>query len=247
MKKLIAGNWKMNLTAGEAKSLADTISSSAEKYPQVDFLVCPAFVHIPVVRQAVRDNLAIGAQDCAATENGAHTGDVSASMLQDIGCKAVIIGHSERRANHGEKENILAQKIRQALAQDLHIIYCVGETLEQRENGKAQDIVGAQLENILTDALSSGNLTIAYEPVWAIGTGKTASTDDIAGMHSFIRGTLKEKLESGAQIRILYGGSVKPSNAGDIFTIDNVNGALIGGASLKSADFLAIAGHAHLR
>lgn len=242
MKKLIAGNWKMNLGLDEARNLAGRISQGLNTRitENAELLLCPAFVHIPAVKELFST---IGGQDCAAGDNGAHTGDISARMLKDIGCSYVILGHSERRAGHHESPEDLEGKIQQALFRDLNVIYCVGENLGQRQNGKHEDIVSEQLSVLNKFSAQGLFLTIAYEPVWAIGSGESASPADIQAMHSHIREKLKESLEYGDQIRILYGGSVKPSNARDIFTLEDVNGALIGGASLKADDFLAIAEH----
>lgn len=239
MKKLIAGNWKMNLTMSDAENLADTLTKNmAGLSENVEILLCPAYPHLTKVKSLFRT---IGGQDCSAHENGAHTGDVSARMLSDIGCQYVILGHSERRAGYKEDESLLAKKMAQALSAGLHIIYCVGETLEQRQNNQARDIVKRQLAPVLKLNGKEKYITIAYEPVWAIGTGESASPENIEDMHNWIRENLKESLEYGEQIRILYGGSVKSSNASEIFRIKHVNGALIGGASLKAQEFLDIA------
>lgn len=231
----------MNLSPQEAQSLLKEIESGMSEYTDVDFLVCPPFTHISLVNT---EKLAVGGQDCSEYDNGAHTGDVSAKMLKEFGCSYVIIGHSERRQDYNESGPLLSQKVNRAIASGLHVIFCVGETSDQRENGRAMEVVEKQLEYVLDKELRPDQLTIAYEPVWAIGTGKSATNDDIADMHSFIRKKCEETLEHGNQIRILYGGSVKPSNAGDILAIPDVDGALVGGASLKAADYLGIAAHA---
>ena len=255
MKKLIAGNWKMALNTSQAKELADEISSSLSEQstlnntasnmnvPNVDIMVFPSLPHIPM---ALGHGLIAGAQDCAPWELGAYTGDISAQTLAETGAQAVILGHSERRKHHRESAETLRRKLEQAHKHNLHVIYCIGETLEERDAGIAQTMVGHQLDDILNavalaEKFSEENLTIAYEPVWAIGTGKSATPKDIAEIHLFIRNRLQERLATGAQIRILYGGSVKPENAGEIFKVPHVNGALIGGASLKAQDFLEIA------
>lgn len=243
MKHLIAGNWKMNCTIQQALELGQEIAQGAAHFADVDVCLCPSFIHISHISQisgTSKYDFSIGGQDCSSFENGAHTGDVSASMLKDSGCHFVILGHSERRADYNENEILLGQKIEQAHAHDLHVIYCVGETLSQREQGEHNEVVSRQLNAVFHTNLNHHNFTIAYEPVWAIGTGKSASVQDIEDMHKIIRDQCQEKLESGSNIRILYGGSVKPSNAFDILSIDNVNGALVGGASLKADDFLSI-------
>lgn len=228
----------MNLSPDEATSLVKDIEAGIEHYPDVDFVICPPFIHIPDI---VGGKIPVGGQDCSEYDNGAHTGDISALMLNQAGCSHVILGHSERRQDHNESGPLLSQKVSRAVENDLHVIFCVGETLDQRESGRAVEIVERQLQFVLDKNLDRDKLTIAYEPVWAIGTGKTATVQDITDMHNFIRKKCEESLEDGGQIRILYGGSVKPSNAGDILNIPNVDGALIGGASLKAEDYLAIA------
>lgn len=207
---------------------------------QNELLVCPSFVHLPLVTDLIADSeaaLKLGAQNCASFEQGAHTGDVAADMLKDAGCDYVILGHSERRQNQGETNAGVKMKAEIANKNDLTTIICVGETLEKREQGKANEVVGEQLDGSLSALSTPENTVIAYEPVWAIGTGKTASLQDIQEMHEFI----KEKLAPKGDFRILYGGSVKPENAKDILSIESVNGALIGGASLKSDSFIEIA------
>ena len=183
----------------------------------------------------------IGGQDCSPFDGGAYTGDISANMLKDINCSYVILGHSERRQYYSESNMLVKQKAAMANDAGLTSIICVGETEEQREAGEEQDVVGTQMLESLPDTAKAENIVIAYEPVWAIGTGKTATIEDIAAMHDFIRSKLSEKLENAYKIRILYGGSVKPANATEIFAVNNVNGALIGGASLKAEDFIGIA------
>ncbi|MCB9983045.1 MAG: triose-phosphate isomerase [Rhodospirillales bacterium] len=248
MKKLIAGNWKMNGSMENARALIANIINRLETDEDVlkkcDILVCPPFLHIPAVRHAIYGfpELRFGAQDCSAYENGAHTGDVSASMLRDSSCSYVIVGHSERRQYQGESDATVAQKAAQALKNDMVPIICVGETEEEREKGLAQEIVDAQLAGSIP-ALEPFHdiVVIAYEPVWAIGTGKTASVDDVAEMHGFIREQLDGKVPAPEKVRILYGGSMKPENAGELLSTENVDGGLIGGASLSAESFLAIA------
>lgn len=247
MKKLIAGNWKMNCSLDEARALIadilEGIGARASALRGCEFLVCPPYVYLPIVRDAAqgRESLAgLGAQDCSDQENGAFTGDVSAAMLRDCGCGYVIVGHSERRQYHKEDNALVRAKAQKVLENGMRAIICVGESESQRDFGQALGVVLGQLEKSLPQGADGGNTVIAYEPVWAIGTGKVATAADIQEMHSAIRQKLKEKLADGANIRILYGGSVKPENAGEILNIPNVDGALIGGASLQAHSFLGI-------
>lgn len=246
MKKLIAGNWKMNGTLREALSFTESLSAqvSGDLAEQIDFCVCPPFVHVGAVGIGLSSLILLGAQDCAETTNGAYTGDVSASMLKDIGCRYVILGHSERRQYHGEQEALIARKAEKAHEAGLVTIVCVGETEAQRESGKAESIVVEQLRGVIPPSSNSGNIVVAYEPVWAIGTGKTPTPENVATIHALIRKTLQEKLDNSDAIRILYGGSVKPENAAALLRLPNVDGALVGGASLKADLFLAIAKNA---
>jgi triosephosphate isomerase len=212
---------------------------------KADLLVCPPTTLIASFAERARGakNLAIGAQDCHPKASGAHTGDISAEMLADAGASAVIVGHSERRADHGESDGLVRQKAEAAWRAGLTAIVCIGETQHHRDHGKTLDICGGQLNLSLPDGARADNLVVAYEPVWAIGTGLTPTVGDVEQIHEFIRGLLTVRFSGeGARIRILYGGSVKPSNAIELMAVANVNGALIGGASLKAADFLAIAG-----
>ena len=234
MKSLIAGNWKMHgrtASAGELQLLIDKFSGSMPA--DRDILICPPVTLVPAFASAFSDEgIMIGGQDCHTQEAGAHTGDISAVMLADAGAAYVIVGHSERRADHGETNALVKAKADAALAAGLTPIVCVGETKDEREAGKAQDVVGAQLDGSLPQ--TTEDFVIAYEPVWAIGTGLTPTIDDIAQMHDFIRGKTRD------DVRILYGGSVKPGNAKEILAVRNVNGALVGGASLKAEDFYEI-------
>ena len=245
MKNLIAGNWKMNGTMGEAikltSGIVDGIQADASLLEKNEFLVCPPFQHIVPVEAELTMAVNIGAQDCSPFDKGAYTGDVSASMLRDINCSYVILGHSERRQYYVESNMLIKQKAQMANEQGLTAIICVGETEEQREAGQEQEVVATQMIESLPDSATAENTVIAYEPVWAIGTGKTATTEDIATMHDFIRAKLADKIDEADKVRILYGGSVKPANAEEIFAVSNVNGALIGGASLKAEDFVGIA------
>lgn len=244
MKKLIAGNWKMNGTEQSSDALIvaveEAIQKNAAVLEQCDFVVCPPFLYLPMVKDKT-SVVAVGGQDCSDRENGAFTGDTSATMLKDIGATYVILGHSERRQYHAESDVLVAAKAQMANAAGLITIICVGETEAEREAGAQNDVVGAQLKASLPQGVNAQNTVIAYEPVWAIGTGKTATAEDIRAMHAFIREKLVQTLADGANIRILYGGSVKPSNAAEIFGVPNVDGALIGGASLKADDFMGIA------
>lgn len=247
MKKLIAGNWKMNGTVASVRTLMEGIAGAMEDDLSVldkcDFLLCPAYLHLPLVQQMKKIlgvSVFLGGQDCAVTDDGAYTGDVSAAMLCDLGCEYVILGHSERRHYHDESDDIVCQKAALAHNKGLQTIICVGETESDRDAGKAEDVVAAQLSRSLPDTVNADNTVIAYEPVWAIGTGKTATPDDVAAMHKFIRKKLQEKLADFNRIRILYGGSMKPENAAELLATPNVDGGLIGGASLKAEQFVAI-------
>ncbi|MCB9991449.1 MAG: triose-phosphate isomerase [Rhodospirillales bacterium] len=248
MKKLIAGNWKMNGLEAGAVSLIGEIGSKIGAEPEIlercDFLVCPPALHIHVVKHKIDHDhipVAIGGQDCASTENGAFTGNVSAEMLKDAGCAYVILGHSERRSLHNESSAYINEKAARAHMQGLTAVICVGEQEDERESGNAYDVVAKQLWESVPKVSNAATTVIAYEPVWAIGTGKSATPDDVKAMHAFIREKLQENLAESANMRILYGGSVKPDNAADLFKVDNVDGALIGGASLKADQFLGIA------
>lgn len=245
MKKLIAGNWKMNGTMESALALGTGVVEAIQASPQIlercDFVVCPPSLHIVPVETVLTQAVSLGAQDCAASENGAFTGDISVSMLKNVNCEYVILGHSERRQGHGETDAQVAVKAALAHKVGLITIICVGETDAQREQGVQEQVVGDSLAASLPASANPQNTVIAYEPVWAIGTGKTATPADIGAMHGFIRDALSKKLAGGEKLRILYGGSVKPGNAKDIFAVANVDGALIGGASLKTEDFMGIA------
>ncbi|MDN5785530.1 triose-phosphate isomerase [Pseudorhodobacter sp.] len=241
MRKLAAGNWKMNGTSaelGEARALL-----TAHPTPGCDMLLCPPATLIGgMVQIAERSALMIGGQDCHAAQNGAHTGDISALMLKDAGASHVIVGHSERRADHGESSALVRAKAITALTAGLVAIVCVGETEAQRNAGETLAVIAMQLEGSLPLAHDNPeSLVIAYEPVWAIGTGRTPTLAEVAEVHRFIRDTLIRRFGDPArQMRLLYGGSVKPGNAADIFAVPNVDGALVGGASLKASDFGAI-------
>jgi triosephosphate isomerase len=248
MKKLIAGNWKMNGTLGSARTLIEGIVDGLQALPSLtdkcDFVVCPPFVHMTVVKSVIEHNhgpIDLGAQNCADLPGGAYTGEVSAEMLKDFACHYVILGHSERRQLAAETDAQVRAKAELAHEAGLKAIICVGETAEQRSVGMETEVVESQLFGSIPPGATAENTVIAYEPVWAIGTGKVATVDDVAAMHQFIRDKVKEKVANSGQMRILYGGSVKPDNALALFAVPNVNGALIGGASLDAKQYLAIA------
>jgi len=242
-RPLIAGNWKMNGLIASGGELQAIIAVSEPLAKKADLLICPPATLLAAFASRARGSVvAIGGQDCHPEATGAHTGDVSAEMLKDAGCWFVITGHSERRADHGESSELVRAKAQAAWRAGLTPIVCVGETEAQRKAGQTLDIVGAQLAGSMPDGATAANLVVAYEPVWAIGTGLTPTIADIEQVHGFIRNKLAERLKGeGDGVRILYGGSVKPSNSAEILRAKEVNGALIGGASLKAADFLAIA------
>lgn len=242
IKKCIAGNWKMNLTRAEAETLARGVSGADTS--GADYVVCPPFLHLDTVLQVLGGTgVSVGAQDCAAYDNGAYTGAVSAAMLKDIGVSHVIIGHSERRTHFNETDEMIRQKVAQAHKHGLVAIVCVGETDAQRTAGEEQKIVETQLRDGLPDSVTCDNTIIAYEPVWAIGTGNTATPEDAGIMHDFIRTWLEGRFgDDAVAFRLLYGGSMKPGNAADLLAMTNINGGLIGGASLKADSFLAIGG-----
>lgn len=242
-RKLIAGNWKMNGLKADGLELASDLAGRLKGAGAVafDMLVCPPFPLLFPVGEAIADSpLALGGQDCAAKLSGAHTGDVSPQMLKDAGCGFVILGHSERRQDHGETDAVVKGKAEAAIGQGLVAIVCVGETEAQREAGQADAVVGAQVAGSLPAGANAATVVIAYEPVWAIGTGKTATPADVAAMHGFIRAELAKVLADADKVRILYGGSVKPGNAAELMATADVDGALVGGASLKADDFWAI-------
>jgi triosephosphate isomerase (TIM) len=243
IRPLIAGNWKMNGLKASMTEFEAMLAGAPAVAGKADLLVCPPATLLAAFADKARvTGLAVGAQDCHPKASGAHTGDISAEMLADAGAKAIIVGHSERRADHGESDALVGQKAQAAWRAGLTAIVCIGETQAHRDGGQTLDICGGQLMGSLPDGATAANLVVAYEPVWAIGTGLTPTTADVEQVHRFIRGVLTDRFKSeGALVRILYGGSVKPSNAAELMAVANVNGALIGGASLKAADFLAIA------
>jgi len=240
---LVAGNWKMNGLAASAGELAKIIDGAAVLAGKADLMVCPPAPLIANFAAAARGSaVAIGGQDCHTEASGAHTGDIAAEMLADAGARAIIVGHSERRTDHHETDAQVRAKALAARRAGLTAIVCVGEQRAEREAGNTLAVVGRQLDGSLPDGATPANLVIAYEPVWAIGTGLTPTPADVAQVHAFIRQRLNDRYGvDGGQFRILYGGSVKPSNAKELLTIANVNGALVGGASLKAEDFLGIA------
>ncbi len=242
-KPLVAGNWKMNGTvagADEARRMAEGLA--ALKGVRCDAMVCPPFPLVGLFARVLSGTaLAVGAQDCHSKASGAHTGDVSAELLADVGATAVIVGHSERRQDHGETDALVAAKAEAAWRAGLTAIICVGETEAEREGGRTLDVIGGQIAGSVPAGATPANTVVAYEPVWAIGTGRTPTPADVAEVHAFIRGALGKTLgEAGRSVRLLYGGSVKPSNADELMSVANVDGALVGGASLKADDFLGI-------
>jgi triosephosphate isomerase len=238
-RKLVAGNWKMNGSLGQLAELS-AIAEAARAAGGVDVAICPPFTLIASA-VARSGGLAIGGQDCHWAASGAHTGGVSAAMLKEAGAKAVIVGHSECRAEHKESDSAVRGKAEAALAQGLQAIVCVGESEAERRAGDQLAVVVRQLEGSLPDDWKDGELVVAYEPIWAIGTGNVATPADVAEMHAAIRESLAGRYgERGMRIRILYGGSVKPDNAAELFAVADVDGALVGGASLAAAEFVPI-------
>jgi triosephosphate isomerase (TIM) len=236
-RSFIAGNWKMN---GTRQSVAALLSAlQAQPFDNtIEIAVFPPFVHLEAVASS---GLVFGAQDVSINDNGAYTGEISANMLADMACKYVIIGHSERRQYHGESNEMVAAKAAKAIEAGLTPIICIGETLAQRQAGETASVIESQLAACIPANATGSNSVMAYEPVWAIGTGLTATTAQISEVHAQIRGILEKKLAEPAFLRIIYGGSVKPDNAQDILALADVDGALVGGASLKADQFLAIA------
>ena len=241
MRPLVAGNWKMNGLAASLRQLDALKAALTAETARAEVLICPPFTLIAQAAWLMKGALALGGQDCNAKPSGAHTGDIAAEMLKDAGASYVIVGHSERRHDHGERDGDVAAKAEAAWRAGLTAIICIGETEDQRDAGRAHDVCFGQVDGSVPLAATAANTVIAYEPVWAIGTGKTPTADEIAQMHAHIRACLVRRLGAGAAgIRILYGGSVKPDNAAEILNLPEVNGALVGGASLKSDDFIRI-------
>lgn len=241
-RPLVAGNWKMNGLKGSLAEFAAIVEGyDAALEAKADLLVCPPATLLSAFAAAA-GAVGVGGQDCHAKPFGAHTGDIAAEMLADAGARAVIVGHSERRQDHRESNGQVRAKAEAARRAGLIAIVCVGETREEREAGQALDVVRGQLEGSIPDGATAADLVVAYEPVWAIGTGLTPTNDDIAEMHAALRGALTARFGAeGEGFRLLYGGSVKPENAGEILAVPDVDGALVGGASLKAESFLAIA------
>ena len=235
-RKLAAGNWKMNGTAtslSEIRILADAYSA-----PSCEILICPPATLLARMAEAVGTApIRLGGQDCHPNASGAHTGDISAGMLKDAGASHVIVGHSERRADHAEDDALVCAKAGAAYGSALVAVICVGETEAERDAGDTLKVIGTQLAGSVPDGATADNTVIAYEPVWAIGTGRTPTLDQIAEVHDFMRAQLAKRFDDAEGMRLLYGGSVKPSNATEIFAVSNVDGALVGGASLKAVDF----------
>lgn len=239
LRKLVAGNWKMNGSLADLAEL-DAIAVAAQARTDIDVAICPPFTLIAFAT-ARAPGLAIGAQDCHMAAKGAHTGCISAAMIAEAGGTLAIVGHSERRADQHETDAEVRAKAEAAIAGGLIAIVCVGETEAERDAGRALAVVEAQLSGSIPPAVTGATLVVAYEPVWAIGTGRTPSTDDVAAMHAAIRAKLVAMLgQEGTQIRILYGGSVKPDNAPELMAVADVDGALVGGASLTAAQFVPI-------
>jgi triosephosphate isomerase (TIM) len=243
-RPLIAGNWKMNGLSAGGWALADAIVQGAKVLPPAgpELLVCPPATLIGLIAEAVAGSpVALGAQDCHTKESGAHTGDVAAPMLADLGCRYVIVGHSERRADHAESSATVRAKAEAAQRAGVIPIICVGETWAEREAGKTDAVITQQIHESIPPGATSDTLVVAYEPVWAIGSGRTATPAQVAEVHALIRRLLAASVKGADRVRILYGGSVKPQNAAELLGVANVDGALVGGASLKAGDFLAIA------
>ena len=241
---LVAGNWKMNGSTASAAELLAGIKAGMGAIHRTEVLVCPPFPYLAMASAALAGTgVAVGAQNACTEASGAYTGEVSAAMLKDVGCTYVILGHSERRQYYGDTDAIVAKKYAQALAAGLTPILCVGETLEERERGETQAVVARHLDGVMetagVEAIARG--VIAYEPVWAIGTGRTATPEQAQEVHAFLRGRIAARsAEVAAGVRILYGGSMKPDNAMELMSQADIDGGLIGGASLKATDFLAI-------
>lgn len=246
-RPLIAGNWKMNGGLDEVDALAGTLAdrmTALDGAPAFDMALCPPFPLLPMIAARIEESgLGLGAQDCHGNEKGAHTGDVSALLLAQVGCSYAIVGHSERRTDHKETDAVVLQKATAAQAAGICAIVCVGETEAERDAGRAVEVVVGQVAGSVPEGSTPENLVIAYEPVWAIGTGKTATPDDAQDMHAAIRASLADRfgVDAADGIRILYGGSMKPGNAAELLALADVDGGLIGGASLNADDFWAIA------
>ena len=245
-KKIVAGNWKMNLNLQEGIALASELNEVLEKEQKnCDVIICTPYIHLaPIAERINQENLKLGAENCANHEKGAYTGEISAEMIRSTGAQYVIIGHSERRQYYGESPEILREKILLSLENNLKVIFCIGETLEEREQGRQNEVVKAELEGSVFNlsAEQFKNIVIAYEPIWAIGTGKTATAEQAEEIHAYIRQIIAERYGNAIadEISILYGGSCKASNAPELFSKPDIDGGLIGGASLKATDFMGI-------
>ncbi len=244
-RKLIAGNWKMNMRQEAGLNLARDLAERldlTDGSAGFDMLICPPATLLHPIREAVAGSpLLLGGQDCHAEKSGAFTGDIAAEMLRDLGASHVIVGHSERRQGHGESDSVVRAKAQAAWRAGLIAVLCIGETLAERDAGKTLDVLQRQVEQSVPDGGLAKNLVLAYEPVWAIGTGRTPSIEDVAAAHRHIRAELAKRTSQAGDIRLLYGGSVKADNARSLMAVENVDGALVGGASLKAEDFWAIA------
>ncbi len=248
VRALIAGNWKMNGRRGDGTMLAAELARRARRASGgqgdrivCDIVVCPPATLLRDVASAIADSpVMLGGQDCSAAASGAHTGDISAPMLADAGCRFVIVGHSERRTGHGETDDLVAAKAAAAHAAGLVPIICLGETEAERDAGQALAVVERQLLGSVPEGATADNTVVAYEPVWAIGSGRVPATADVAAVHGHLRQLAASRVAESGRLRLLYGGSVKPSNAAGLLAVDNVDGALVGGASLKADDFWAI-------
>jgi len=242
MMPLVAGNWKMNGLRAGLRELDLLVEGLAQDPADAEVMICPpATLVAEAAARVARTGIAIGGQDCHPLPGGAHTGDISAEMLADAGATAVIVGHSERRTDHGETDALVRAKAEAAWRAGLTAIICIGETEAERTSGLTLDVVGRQIAGSVPDAADGSTTVIAYEPVWAIGTGLTPTLEDVAEVHRFLRSQLKKRFGStGAAIRLLYGGSVKPANAAELLAVEDVNGALVGGASLAAKEFLGV-------
>ncbi|MCW8915780.1 MAG: triose-phosphate isomerase [Magnetovibrio sp.] len=245
-RTLIAGNWKMNMLTADAKALAGGLADKLKANGAANFemLVCPPAILIPVVADAIAgSDMQLGSQDNHMNEKGAHTGDTAAAMIKDAGCGYAIVGHSERRTDHGETNEIVAAKAAAAQANGLTAVICIGETEAERDAGKTLDVNGSQIAGSVPEGSTAANTVIAYEPVWAIGTGRTPTSDEVQDVHAYIRGELAKKIgqDEADKTRILYGGSMNPKNAKELLALADVDGGLIGGASLKVDDFWTVA------
>ena len=248
LRPLVAGNWKMNGLLADGPDRARDLLTLVERKgaPHAEILLFPPATLLAPVAEILRSSaIGLGAQDCHSAETGAHTGDISAAMLAEIGCSHVILGHSERRRDHGETSAQVAAKLAAAQGQGLTAIVCLGETLEERDAGRTLAVVETQLAESAPAGAMPGRLVIAYEPVWAIGTGRTANEEQVAEVHGHLRGLLAARGAEFATVRLLYGGSVNAGNAENLMAVANVDGALVGGASLKIEDFWTIAGSCH--